>query len=121
MLHPHLQAVRNTPHGKRIHNKILKQQLLHDLTNDACAETPTFLATSPCTFSVTFLSSISFVSYRPPFVHSCPRTAVKGVTGKYFDLKQQVEDKFAEDKAAVNALVTQVHKLMGLPEPAPWT
>lgn len=42
--------MRNTPHGKRIHNKILKTQLLHDLTNDACSETPTYLATSPCTF-----------------------------------------------------------------------
>ena len=50
LLHPHLTAVRNTPHGKRIHNKILKTQLLHDLTNDACSETPTYLATSPCTF-----------------------------------------------------------------------
>lgn len=42
--------------------------------------------------------------------------AVRGVTGKYFDLRQQVEDKLVEDAAAVNALAALVHRLMGLPE-----
>lgn len=44
---------------------------------------------------------------------------MKGVTGKYFDLKQQVPDALAADNAAINALVAQVHRVMGLPEPTP--
>lgn len=58
LLHPHLTAVRNTQHGKRIHNKILKTQLLHDLTNEVCAETPNYLATSPGAFSLPDMSLV---------------------------------------------------------------
>lgn len=58
LLHPHLSLVRTTPLGKRISNKILKTTLLHDLTNDACSETPTYLATSPCAFPLRHTFSV---------------------------------------------------------------
>ena len=45
--------------------------------------------------------------------------AVKGVSGKYFELRLMVPDPLAEDNASIAALAAQVHRLMGLPEPAP--